>query len=233
MINCAHRHIRARYGPQMAAAKKAKAAGSGAGARGEVSFEFPAITSVHRMFLQMVVASSGHLRQDDAAAHLARMARECPLGRGGLPEEEFTLRKAVDTLNPGLAFLEMRLEFVRGEGDGRLYVVLCNTKADALAKDVATPDKMDAVAVLKVVLNYLVAKKCAIWGRRGGGWRQLKQLLLPPVFFSPPPRLHYHGLPRKHSHTPPQWRPVPGRASEHELWQPVCAAGGLHGPARP
>ena len=138
----------------MAAAKKARGAG------GEVSFDFPAITAVHRMFLQMVVASSGHLRQDDAAAHLARMASELSFGRGGLPVAEFTPRKAVDTLNPGLAFFEMRLEFVRGEGDGRLYVVLCNTKADALAKDVATPDKMDAVAVLKVVLNYLVAKKC-------------------------------------------------------------------------
>ena len=137
----------------------------------DVSFEFPSITHVHRMFLQTVVAAGGWLRQDEAAAALARLARDFEHCRGGLPVEAFTVRSAVDALNPGLDFLEMRLELVRGEGDARVYVVYCNTKADALAKEVGAAEKAETVAVMKVVLNFLVAKKCvgrAAAGRAGG-----------------------------------------------------------------
>ncbi len=144
----------------------------------DVSFEFPSITHVHRMFLQTVVAAGGWLRQDEAAAALTRLARDFEHCRGGLPVEAFTVRSAVDALNPGLDFLEMRLELVRGEGDARVYVVYCNTKADALAKDVGAAEKAETVAVMKVVLHFLVAKKCV--RRRASGAAQRAPVSNPP-----------------------------------------------------
>ncbi len=124
-----------------------------------MSYDFPAIAPVHRMFLHMLIASNGYLRQDKAQAVLAELVRSNPFCTNALQASDISVKGTVDALNPGLEFFDMHIAYVRSESDGRLYLVYSNTKSDALAMGVGASDKEESVAVMKVVLNYLVAKE--------------------------------------------------------------------------
>ncbi len=179
---------------------------------------YPDITPLHRLFLQ-TLSASGYLSQELAEEHLSRLVRDYPFCRGGLKPQEITVESTTRTLNPGLEAFDMRIQQTRGEGDGTLYLVLCNTKADSLAKEVGAGDKVESVAVLKVIMNYLIAKK----------W------VLPPPLLPLLPaipwkcRLSLPHAPFLHTHArnplPPQWQLGPFYHHQHGPRELVFPAG--------